>query len=152
MRIESSAFQHQQPIPARHTCDGEDVSPPLKFIDVPADAKSLVLIVDDPDVPPAVRPDRNWDHWVVWNIPPDTVEIREDDRPTGVEGRNSWGRNEYGGPCPPDREHRYFFKLFALDTTLNLNANAGKGDLMKAIAGHVLDQAELVGLYDRKRR
>ncbi|HEY5611298.1 MAG TPA: YbhB/YbcL family Raf kinase inhibitor-like protein [Thermoanaerobaculia bacterium] len=152
MRIESSAFQHQQPIPPKHTCDGEDVSPPLRFIDVPDDAMSFVLIVDDPDVPPAVSADRNWDHWLVWNIPPQTREIREGEHPTGVEGRNSWGRNEYGGPCPPDREHRYFFKLFALDITLDLNASAGKSDLLPAIEGHVLAQAELVGLYDRKRR
>ncbi|MHB0969341.1 MAG: YbhB/YbcL family Raf kinase inhibitor-like protein [Thermoanaerobaculia bacterium] len=152
MKIESSAFKEGALIPQKFTCDGQDLSPALRFTDVPKDAKSLALVVDDPDVPPAVRADRNWDHWVVWNIPPATHDIGEGAPPKGIQGRNSWGKNVYGGPCPPDREHRYFFKLYALDTMLELPATAGKPELLAAMKGHVLEQAQLMGRYDRPRK
>jgi Raf kinase inhibitor-like YbhB/YbcL family protein len=151
MKITSSAFEDHQPIPPKYTCDGADVSPPLTIGDVPKDAKSLALIMDDPDVPPNVRPDCNWDHWIIWNIPPDVTAIEEGKAPKGVVGRNSWGKNAYGGPAPPDREHRYFFKLCALDRTLDLPSSAGKPELQKAMEGHIVAQAQLVGRYDRKR-
>lgn len=152
MKIESSAFKEGALIPQKFTCDGQDLSPALRFTDVPKEAKSLALVVDDPDVPPAVRADRNWDHWVVWNIPPATHDIGEGGAPKGVQGRNSWGKNVYGGPCPPDREHRYFFKLYALDTMLELPATAGKPELLAAMKGHVMEQAQLMGRYDRPRK
>lgn len=152
MKITSSAFHDHERIPVRYTCDGGDIIPPLAISDVPKDAKSLALVMDDPDVPPWARADRNWDHWVVWNIPPGVTAIDEGKAPKGVVGKNSWGRNDYGGPSPPDREHRYFFKLFALDTTLDLPESAGKPELLKAIEGHVVAKTELVGRYDRKRR
>ncbi len=151
MKLTSSAFQDHASIPPRYTCDGQDINPPLMIQDVPKGAKSLALIMDDPDVPPAVRADRNWDHWIVWNIPPDTTQIEEGKQPTAVIGRNSWGKSAYGGPAPPDREHRYFFKLFALDTKLDLPPSAGKPELEKAMQGHIVAQTQLVGRYDRKR-
>lgn len=152
MKIESSAFKEGALIPQKFTCDGQDLSPALRFTDVPGNAKSLALVVDDPDVPPAVRADRNWDHWVVWNIPPATPDVGEAGDPKGTQGRNSWGKNAYGGPCPPDREHRYFFKLYALDTMLELPVTAGKPELLAAMKGHILEQAQLMGRYDRPRK
>lgn len=149
MRITSSAFHDHSMIPSKYTCDGIDVNPPLFFNGVPKNAKSLALIVDDPDVPPQIRADRNWDHWVMWNIPPNVERIDEGKTPPGVVGRNSWGKNAYGGPAPPDREHRYFFKLYALDTTLDLPTTAGKRELEIAMDGHILKQAEVVGCYER---
>ncbi len=151
MKISSKAFEDHQPIPPKYTCDGDDTSPPLTFRDVPNNAKSLALIMDDPDVPPSVRADRNWDHWIVWNIPPVVREIEEGTTPKGTTGRNSWGKNAYGGPAPPDREHRYFFKLYALDQLLDLPSSAGKPELQKEMEGHVVGQAQLVGRYDRKK-
>jgi hypothetical protein len=152
MKITSPAFGDHELIPDKHTCDGDDLIPPLSFEDVPAGAKTLALIMDDPDVPVQLREDRNWDHWIVWNIPPDTRAIAEGRPPEGIEGMNSWGRNNWGGPCPPDRQHRYFFKLFALDTELDLPREAGKPALLRAMEGHVIAKAELVGVYDRKSR
>jgi Raf kinase inhibitor-like YbhB/YbcL family protein len=152
MKITSPAFGDHQMIPDKYTCDDADLIPPLTFEDVPADAKTLALIMDDPDVPAHLRADRNWDHWVVWNIPPDTRSIAEGKPPRGVQGMNSWGRNDWGGPCPPDKQHRYFFKLFALDTTLDLPAAAGKPALLAAMQGHIIAKAELVGVYDRRSR
>lgn len=152
MKIESSAFKEGALIPQKFTCDGQDLSPALRFTDIPKDAKSLALVVDDPDVPPAVRADRNWDHWVVWNIPPATHDVGEGEAPKGIQGRNSWEKNAYGGPCPPDREHRYFFKLYALDAMLELPATAGKPELLAAMKGHILEQAQLMGRFDRPRK
>lgn len=147
MRLESPAFAHNQPIPTKYTCDGEDVSPPLKIFDVPANAKSLALIMDDPDAPRGT-----WLHWTVWNIPPDTQEIAENSVPQGaVEGMTDFGRPGYGGPCPPSGTHRYFFKLYALDTMLNLPPGAKLSELEAAMSGHILAQAELIGLYSRQR-
>lgn len=150
MKIESSAFQHNQSIPAKYTCDGQNMNPPLTFSDVPSDAKSLVLIVEDPDVPKSIRPDGMWDHWLIWNMPPDTNGIAEGETPKGIVGKNTGGQFAYQGPCPPDRQHRYFFKLYALGTTVTLDPSATKQDLEKAMAGHILTSAELIGLYSRK--
>jgi Raf kinase inhibitor-like YbhB/YbcL family protein len=149
MHLTSSAFRDHDRIPRRYTCDGDDINPPLHLFGVPKNARSLTLIVDDPDVPPSVREDCNWDHWIVWNIPPETERIEEGRLPRGVVGRNSWGRNAYGGPAPPDREHRYFFKLYALDKTLDLPTTSGKKEVERAMQGHILKQAQLVGRYER---
>lgn len=145
MKISSTAFEHNQRIPAKYTCDGEDVSPPLKISGVPENAKSLVLIVDDPDAPRGT-----YLHWTVWNIGPKTSEILENSAPTGaIEGTTDFGRTGYGGPCPPSGTHRYFFKLYALDAELALSSGAKLEDLEKEMAGHVIMQAELIGAYSR---
>lgn len=145
MKIESSAFQNNQSIPAKYTCDGENISPLLKISEAPEGAKSLVLISDDPDAPIGT-----WVHWTIWNIDPKTEEIAEASIPQGaVEGVTSFGKPGYGGPCPPSGTHRYFFKLYALDITLNLDSSAKVSDIEQAVKDHVLDKAELVGLYGR---
>lgn len=145
MKIESSAFQHNQLIPSKYACDGENINPPLTFSDVPADAKSLALIMDDPDAPVGT-----WVHWTIWNIPPGAEGIEENSKPKGIEGTTSFGKPGYGGPCPPSGTHRYFFKLYALDTTLSLDQKAKKEDLEKAMEGHTLAKSELIGLYSKK--
>jgi Raf kinase inhibitor-like YbhB/YbcL family protein len=144
LSVSSPAFEHNALIPAKYTCDGDDVSPPLTVQGAPDETRSLVLVVDDPDAPMGT-----WDHWVVWNIPP-TRSIAEDTVP-GTEGSNTYRRHSYGGPCPPSGTHRYFFKVYALDTMLNLSSNATKRDLEKAMQGHVLAKGELIGLYCRFR-
>lgn len=145
MQLTSSTFKDNQFIPSKYTCDGENLNPPLEISEVPANAKSLVLIVDDPDAP-----NGNFTHWLLWNISPSIKEIREGETPQGaVEGLNDFGKNSYGGPCPPSGVHHYHFKLYALDTILELNSSATKEDLEKAIKDHVLDSAELIGLYQR---
>ncbi|MFH1711699.1 MAG: YbhB/YbcL family Raf kinase inhibitor-like protein [Patescibacteria group bacterium] len=149
MHIASSAFEHQGSIPAKYTCDGENISPPLIFSDVPDRAVSLVLLMDDPDVPKNLRADGMWDHWVVFNIDPSTTEIPEGQAPPGTLGANTYEKNEYGGPCPPDREHRYFFKLFALDIQLSLASGSTKIAVEEAMKEHIIDKAELIGLYNR---
>lgn len=156
MEITSSAFMHNDPIPAAHTCDGDNQHPPLLFENVPTAAVSLVLIVDDPDIPTEIRESAGievFDHWVLYNIPPDTVEITAGEIPPGLEGRNGRGENAYTGPCPPPqyepREHRYFFRVFALDTMLDLPAGATKKEVLEALEGHVLDSGELIGVYER---
>ncbi|HSP16395.1 MAG TPA: YbhB/YbcL family Raf kinase inhibitor-like protein [Thermoanaerobaculia bacterium] len=147
MKITSSAFSEGASIPAKYTCDGGDAIPPLRFEDVPEEAASLALVMDDPDAPGGT-----WDHWVVWNIPRDTAEVREGLAPKGVFGNNSWRRKTWGGPCPPDREHRYFFRLYALDSTLDLAPGSTKAQLEKAMRGHILAEAQLMGRYNRPRR
>ncbi len=148
MRLSSPAFRHNTLMPSRYTCQGFDVNPPLRISDVPPGTKSLVLIMDDPDAPDPKAPKMVWDHWVVWNIDPSTEEIPEDSVPPGaMQGRNSWGRNDYGGPCPPIGTHRYFFKLYALDSTLDLPSTATKADVEQAMEGHILDEANLIGTY-----
>jgi Raf kinase inhibitor-like YbhB/YbcL family protein len=133
-------------IPLKYTCDGEDVNPPLLISDVPENAKSLVLIVDDPDAPRG-----NWVHWTVWNISPRVKEIPENSCPqNAVEGMTDSGRSGYSGPCPPSGTHRYFFKLFALNTTLDLNTSAEAADIEKEMEESILVKAELVGLYRRQ--
>lgn len=149
MKLKSQAFQYGGKIPRIYTCQGEDISPPLEISEVPPHAKALVLIMDDPDVPASIRKDRMFVHWVVYNIKPTTVKIEENAEPFGTLGKNTIGQMEYRGPCPPDREHRYFFKLYAIDKTLDLAPGATKEDVLKAIEGHVLDQTELMGLYEK---
>ena len=146
LRISSAAFAEGGSIPARYTCDGADVNPPLTVENVPEGVRSLALIVDDPDAPGGV-----WVHWVVWGIDPKTKEIREGSVPTGAsQGKNDWRRNSYGGPCPPSGTHRYFFKLYALGTTLNLGSGATKSDLERAMQGHIIAQAQLMGVYKKR--
>jgi Raf kinase inhibitor-like YbhB/YbcL family protein len=143
MNITSPAFKHNEMIPVKYTCDGADVNPPLLFEDVPANAKSLALIVDDPDAPRGT-----WVHWVVWNIAPDTREVPEKSVPKGaLQGMNDFRKKDYGGPCPPSGTHRYFFKLYALDGVLTLGKNADKAALEAAMQGHIISQAEIIGLY-----
>lgn len=149
MRITSSVFGQNQKIPSKYTCDGENISPPLEFLDVPENAKSLVLIMDDPDVPKTVRPDGVWDHWVVFDIPPIAVKVDEAQNPPGTMGKNTREKLAYGGPCPPVGQHRYFFKLFALDGMLDLPEGATKSEVMLAMEGHIIEQAELIGVYSR---
>lgn len=146
LKIASPAFEQNDQIPQRFTCDGEDVNPPLKISNVPPSAKSLALIVDDPDAP-----GKTWVHWVVWNIDPSTSGISEDSVPKGAaQGMNDFGKNPYGGPCPPSGTHRYFFKLYALDKVLQLSSRSTKYDLESAMRGHIVSQTELMGLYSRK--
>lgn len=154
MIISSPSFMHDRTIPARHTCDGPDISPPLAWSGVPAGAKSLALIVDDPDAPDPAAPQRTWVHWVLYNIPPDASGLTEgvtaEALPAGtLQGINDWRRTGYGGPCPPVGKHRYFFKLYALDTALPDLKKPAKAALEKAMQGHILAQAELIGLYQR---
>lgn len=149
MQLISPAFGHNQSIPSKYTCDGNNTSPPLEFQGVPTGTVSLVLIMEDPDVPKSARPDGMWDHWVVFNIPPQVTNVIAGQNPEGILGVNTNGKLAYGGPCPPDREHRYFFKLFALDILLDLPAGVTKAEVLAAMQGHVLDQAELIGTYSR---
>jgi Raf kinase inhibitor-like YbhB/YbcL family protein len=153
MKIESVAFAANAEVPAKHTCEGGDVAPPLAFSGVPAAAKSLALIVDDPDAPDPAAPRRTWVHWVVYDIPPTVRSLPEGGAlPAGARiGNNDWKKAEYGGPCPPIGRHRYFHKLYALDRVLgDLGAGATKADVEKAMTGHVIDSAELVGTYQKK--
>lgn len=143
LRIESSAFGENEKIPAKFTCDADNINPQLEISGVPQETASLVLIVDDPDAPGGT-----WVHWTIWNIDPSTTGISENSVPSGaVEGVTDFGVPGYGGPCPPSGTHRYFFKLFALDTTLDLDSSATAADIETAIQGHALDSVELVGLY-----
>lgn len=153
MKFTSSAFIHNTKIPSKYTCDGKNISPPLKIEHVPANSQSLVLIMDDPDIPSLAKEKFNievWDHWIVFNIPPATKEIPEGQNSFGILGKNTGGKNAYGGPCPPDREHRYFFKLYALDVMLDLSEGVTKKQVEEVMPGHILAQAELVGRYVRK--
>ncbi len=145
MEIKSSVFDNNQRIPEKHTCDGQDINPPLYILDIPKNAVSLVLIMDDPDAPVGT-----WDHWIVFNIPPGTEDIAENEEPPGVHGKGTSNNLEYHGPCPPDREHRYFFKLYALDTELNLPEGSTKQEVEKAMQGHIIESSELIGLYERR--
>ena len=149
MLIES-IFKSMQPIPVKYTCDGENISPPLRFAQIPSEAQSLVLIVDDPDAPRGT-----FDHWLVWNLPPDMQELTEDQEfarlsPSPIQGINGFGKTYYQGPCPPSgKPHRYHFKLYALDHLLSLPEGSSKQQLEKAMQGHILAQAELIGTYQR---
>lgn len=145
MELTSPVFSNNQSIPFKYTCDGDDINPPLLISDVPQNAKSLVLIIDDPDAPQAT-----WVHWTVFNISPKTVQIPENNVPPEArEGTTSFGKPGYGGPCPPSGIHHYYFKLYALDSSLNLDSSAKKEDIENAIQGHIIEQAELIGLYKR---
>lgn len=149
MRLTSSAFKEGGIIPSVYTCEGKNINPPLEISNVPGSAKSLVLIMDDPDVPPYLRPDGMYDHWVVFNMPPDLHNIAEHAVPKGLEGKNTNGQNGYIGPCPPDREHRYFFKLYALDKMLDLHSGATKSQVEKAMDGHIIAEHHLMGRYEK---
>jgi hypothetical protein len=152
LTITSQAFSAGGEIPRRHTCDGEDISPPLAWSGVPPDARSLALVVDDPDAPDPAAPKMTWVHWVLYNLPPGAAGLAEavSTLPAGTrEGINDWKRTGYGGPCPPVGRHRYFHKLYALDVVLPDLGRPTKADLERAMKGHVLASAELVGTYRR---
>ena len=146
LKLSSPAFQNNAVIPAKFTCEGDDVNPELRIEGVPSGAKSLVLVMDDPDAPAKV-----WEHWTVINIPPGTARIAENSVPEGaVQLANDFRRVEWGGPCPPPgKVHRYQFKLYALDAILDLGSSARKSDVEKAMKGHVIEEAVLVGTYKR---
>ncbi|MGC9502358.1 MAG: YbhB/YbcL family Raf kinase inhibitor-like protein [Baaleninema sp.] len=146
MNLTSTAFTANTAIPQKYTCDGQDLSPPLNWEAPPEGTQSLALIVDDPDAPIGT-----FVHWVVFDIPSDTRQIAEGRAPNGRFGKNDFGKQKYGGPCPPGGTHRYFFKLYALDTTLGLEAGVTKAKVLEAMEGHVLAQGELVGIYSRQR-
>jgi Raf kinase inhibitor-like YbhB/YbcL family protein len=146
LEITSTAFSDQGEIPAKYTCDGDNTNPPLSVNSIPEGTQSLVLIVDDPDAPAGV-----WNHWIVWNISPTTLEIGENSVPAGAAGGiNDFGNAAWDGPCPPSGSpHRYFFRVYTLDIRLDLETGASRGEVEKATEGHVLAQAQLVGRYGR---
>jgi Raf kinase inhibitor-like YbhB/YbcL family protein len=153
--LSSTAFRDQGEIPSRYTCEGEDVSPPLSWSSPPAGTKSLALIVDDPDAPDPKAPLMTWVHWVLYNLPPAAGDLDEgvgrQALPSGAgAGTNDWKREPYGGPCPPIGRHRYFHKLYALDTMLTDLSAPTKAELEKAMEGHVIGRAELIGTYQKK--
>ncbi|HJQ10076.1 MAG TPA: YbhB/YbcL family Raf kinase inhibitor-like protein [Gemmatimonadaceae bacterium] len=157
LKVTSSAFQQGGSIPTQYTCEGKDLSPPLQWSGLPNNAKSVAMIVDDPDAPDPAKPQRVYVHWVVYNISPQTTSLAENASKSGmpsgaVQGKNDWGNTAYGGPCPPIGRHRYFFKLYALDTTLTGLQNATKADLEKAMKGHVVDSGELMGTYQKTKK
>lgn len=150
MNVRSPAFAHGGVIPSKYTCEGENVSPPLEWSDVPEGARAMALVVDDPDAPAKV-----WVHWVLYNLPPEAGLLPEGTRgleATAREGRNDFGDVGYGGPCPPRGTHRYRFRLFALDAHLDMGEACSKAELLRAMEGHVLAEAELTGLYAKVRR
>jgi hypothetical protein len=156
LRITSPAFSDGAAIPAKYTCEGEDVSWALAWSGVPEGTKSLVLIVDDPDAPDPAAPQRTWVHWVLYDLPPDAIGLAEsvaaDGLPPGTKvGLNDWKRTDYGGPCPPIGRHRYFNKLYALDKTLSELRKPTKADVEAAMRGHVLAEAQIVGTYQKGR-
>lgn len=154
LSLNSSAFAAGEEIPRQYTCEGADISPPLTWNGVPPGAKSLVLIVDDPDAPDPAAPRMTWVHWVLYDIPPDTTSLPEDTARRGLpdgarEGTNDWKRTGYGGPCPPIGRHRYFHKLYALDKALGDLGEPDKAALEAAMQGHVLSRTELIGTYEK---
>ena len=154
LKLTSSAFVHNGEIPIKYTCEGQDVSPPLSWSDVPPNAKSLALIVDDPDAPDPAAPKLTWVHWVLYNIPPSANAFAEAVKqlPAGTrEGLNDWQRTGYGGPCPPIGRHRYFHKLYALDTVLPDLGQPTKAKLESAMKGHVTAHTELIGTYQKRK-
>lgn len=152
MKLSSPAFAPQSEIPARYTCEGEGRAPPLWWSGVPGDAAGLVLIVDDPDVPDPAAPERDWVHWLLYNLPPGSTGLATGGAlpADACEGLNDWGRAGYGGPCPPIGRHRYFFRLYALDEPLPVLPHATRAAVERAMRGHVLAQAELVGTYCKR--
>ena len=150
IEVSSSAFNEGEPIPSQYTCDGKDISPQLKWSGVPDEAKSIALIADDPDAP-----GKTWVHWVLFNLPPETTSLDEN-MPGDVElengakqGITDFGDHGYGGPCPPGGTHRYFFKVYALDTELDLNSDVQKDDVVSAMDGHILAEGQLMGTYTK---
>jgi hypothetical protein len=157
LALTSSAFAHGGEIPARFTCEGSDVSPPLAWSGAPSGTRSFALIVDDPDAPDPKAPKMTWVHWVLYDLPAASHGLPEAVAPAALpagtrQGRNDWKREGYGGPCPPVGRHRYFFKLYALDATLGDLGAATKKQLLARMEGHVLAQAELVGTYQKRAR
>jgi Raf kinase inhibitor-like YbhB/YbcL family protein len=157
MALTSSVFTHESAIPTVHTCEGRDLSPPLAWSGVPGGAKSLALVVDDPDAPDPKAPKMTYVHWVLYDIPPSAtslpVGVSSGTLPAGTrEGRNDWKRTGYGGPCPPVGRHRYFFKLYALDTLLGDLHEPTKAQLERAMEGHILARAELMGTYEKGKK
>ncbi|PIQ91664.1 MAG: YbhB/YbcL family Raf kinase inhibitor-like protein [Parcubacteria group bacterium CG11_big_fil_rev_8_21_14_0_20_39_22] len=153
MRITSPAFKGGEDIPAKYTCSGEGKNLPLKFKNTPSNTKSLVLIMDDPDIPQTVKELMGipvFDHWVVFNINPKEEEVKEGFEPEGILGENTAGSLGYIAPCPPDRRHRYFIRLYALDSRLELAEGAKRRDLEREMTSHIIEEAELMGLYERK--
>lgn len=154
LKLTSSSFAHNGEIPTRYTCEGQDVSPPLAWSGVPANTRSLALIVDDPDAPDPAAPKLTWVHWLLYDIPPSATGLPEGAKnlPPGTrEGRNDWQRTGYGGPCPPVGRHRYFHKLYALDALLPDLGKPDKARLEAAMKGHVIAQAELIGTYQKRK-
>lgn len=154
LTLTSTAFSEAGNIPAKYTCSGEDVSPPLSWQGVPAQTKSLVLIVDDPDAPDPQAPKMTWVHWVLYNIPTNSSGLEEAASvkalPAGTcQGSNDWHKRQYGGPCPPIGRHRYVHKLFALDTVLPEMKNADKASVEAAMRGHIIESAQLIGTYSK---
>jgi Raf kinase inhibitor-like YbhB/YbcL family protein len=154
LALTSPAFEPGGPIPRRYTCQGEDLSVPLAWSGLPAGTQSLALIVDDPDAPDPAAPKRTWVHWVLYNIPPTAIGLEAGIEPTSLpkgtrQGKNDWGRSGYGGPCPPVGRHRYFHKLYALDTVLPDLEVPAKSELEKAMQDHVLGTFELIGTYEK---
>ena len=154
LTLTSESFLHNAEIPPNYTCDGKDISPELSWTKIPDGTRSLVLIVDDPDAPDPAEPKMTWVHWILYNIPPDTKGLSEDVQtkefpPGTLQGINDWQRTGYGGPCPPIGNHRYFHKLYALDALLPNLRHPTKAILEKAMEGHIIAHAELIGLYQR---
>lgn len=154
LALTSPVFVHKGPIPKNYTCQGKDTSPALKWSGLPNGTKSVALIVDDPDAPDPAAPKRVWVHWVLYNIPPSATGLPEGTSATSLpagsrEGKNDWDRTGYGGPCPPIGRHRYFHKLYALDVELPDLKQPTKADLVKAMEGHILEEAELIGTYQK---
>jgi Raf kinase inhibitor-like YbhB/YbcL family protein len=157
IKVTSPAFKPNGLIPSQYTCDGPDFSPPLAWSGAPNNTKSIAMIVDDPDAPDPAKPQRVYVHWVVYNLPPNTAALPENASKMGLpkgaaQGKNDWGKSEYGGPCPPIGRHRYFFKLYALDTQLTGLSSPTKADLERAMKGHVIDSGELVGTYQKSAK
>ena len=149
MKLTSTAFQHEDQIPVKYTCDGTNTSPPLTISDIPKGTQSLALVLDDPDCPKHIKEDGIWDHWVIFNIPPTTTQIEEGNEPQGVHGIGTGKNTAYYGPCPPDSYHHYYFSVYALDTMLTLEEGATKHQLMQTMKGHILAKAILIGIYGR---
>ncbi len=146
LKVTSRAFTQGGKIPKKYTCDSSNVSPPLRIENVPRAARSLALMVDDPDAP-----GRTWTHWLLWNIDPKVSEIWADSVPqNAVEGTSDFGSARYGGPCPPSGSHRYYFKAYALDTTFSLPSSSKRAALEKAMAGHIVAEGRLMGTYSRE--
>jgi len=156
MKLTSTAFQHNSEIPVLYTCEGDDISPPLAWTELPPETKSLVLIVDDPDAPDPQAPKMTWVHWVLYNIPPTTnglpQAVNSDDLPFGtLEGINDWRRTGYGGPCPPIGRHRYFHKLYAIDKLLPDLGGPTKAQVAEQMQGHIVGEIALVGTYQKRQ-
>lgn len=145
MNVSSSAFKNEGVIPSEFTCDGQDLSPPISITNVPKNTKTLSLIMDDPDAPMGT-----FTHWVVWNIPPNKTQFSIGEKIEFVQGRTSFGTSKYGGPCPPSGTHRYFFKIYALDTKLDLKQGSGVKELQSVMSGHIIEEAVLMGRYSRR--